>query len=316
VVVTERVLLILELLRLFKFLTAALIREWCVPTDKDGRITREILAKMLSAGYVKRYKAEVVDPLANSTAPVYVPTVTGCCVLATMRKRMDLLLDCEPPAAWQHLSHYAGVSGFLQRLRASLAKCPDARLAALTLEHDLLPGGESENEPDRKYKLYTVVREEKRKGTEETKRIVCVPDAMIGVEVGTTRALYYLELERGTDTPSRVAAKKAPGYFGLNETKLFRRHMAAKRMRVIAACPNAAWRNALAAEMRQKPGSELWLFLALDEFKEAKDPVQEPLLYTCDGKEAIPLVKKAPEPAPADSPMGEVRQEEAQVEIG
>lgn len=289
--ITERVLDILLLLRTVKYATTSVIREWCVPNDRDGSVTREIMRKMIAAGFVRRYKAQIVDPLASSTAPVFVPTQSGCSVLATTRKDMSLLLDYEPLPTWQQFPHYVEVGKFCLTFRASLVKSNVATLAGMFLEHDVI--NRDEADPAKRFKTYTIVKE----GT-EGRRIVCVPDALFGIQVGKFLTSYYLELERGTDSPARIAAKKSPGYAGLAETGKFKDHLPSGKMRVIAVCPNAAFRMSLQKEMRNKPGKDLWRFVSREDLR-VDSILHAPILYTCEG-EAIPLVR-----TPVGTPMAE-----------
>jgi hypothetical protein len=297
-VVTDRVLHILLLLRTCKYLSSALIRQYCVPTDRDGAVTREVLRKMLRAGLCARSKAETVDPLANSTAPVYLPTVAGSAVLATMKRDMALQLDCDPPRTWQHYSHYVAVSQFLLMLRAAVEPSP-ATLGSLILEHDLIADRE---QPDRTRRLFTVVQDDGKR------KIVCNPDALFSLQLGKFSVSYYLEFERGTNTPGRAAAMKAPGFALLQETQGYRKHLPdASRMAVLAVCPNAAWRDAMRDEMQKHSGKELWRFLARDEVT-PENLLTGKLLHACDGQVRA-LFAGPPAATPFAPPMPEPREE-------
>ena len=275
--ITDRVLHVLRVLRRYKFMTAAQIRGLCVPHDKDGSITREVLRKMRDAGLAQRRQAEVVNPLSSSNAPVYLPTEAGCCLLATKTGDIGLLLDAVPAtAAWQSYAHFVAVTDLFITLDRALDSQERVRMNSLYFEHDIV--NPSSSDPSTKYRLYTVVKKEQPNATE--KRVVCVPDAASEIQVGPHRRLYLWELERGSDTPRRVAAKKCPGYAGLAETKLFQRICPqATDFRVIAVCPNAGWRDALRKEVAGKPAADLWRFAALDELK--KDILHGPAMYTC-----------------------------------
>lgn len=299
--ITDRVLHILRLLRRYKFLTTAQIRTRCVPNDKDGAITREVMRKMKDAGLARRLKAEVHDPLATSSVPVWLPTETGCCVLATKTGNIRYLLDSQPNTnSWQNFAHYVAVSELFLTLDAALALQARVLMNALYFEHDVV--NPDETDPRKKFKTYTVVKEEARGA--HVHRVVCVPDAACEIQVGPYRRAYYWELERGTDTPMRAGAKKVPGYHGLFESKKFQRHFPeAQDMRVIAVCPNAGWRDAMRrAVAAQNKGADLWLFVAWDEIKPDESFLHGPIVYTCtDGSR--PLVKPAATP-PAPAPVG------------
>jgi hypothetical protein len=271
--ITDRDALILRLLRRYKFLTTAQIRDRCIPHDRDGRITRDRLGKLRQAGLARKLQAEVVDPLHNSTAPVWLPTEKGCHALALRTGEMSCLLDAVPGTdAWQNLAHYTAVSQLHLTLDAALAKDVRVRMDALYFEHDVVNA--DEREPSKKYRLHTVV-------SSEPKRVVCVPDSAFEIQLGEYRRAYYTELERGTDTPGRVAAKKTPGYAGLALTRKWLAHFPhAEDFAVIAFCPNPGWRDALRREVSSKQGSELWRFAALSEIN-ADTVLTAPLFYTC-----------------------------------
>ncbi len=263
--VTDRVLLILRVLRRYKFVTTAQIRAWCVPMDRDGSITREVMRKMRDAGLARRVKAEVHDPIATSSAPVWLPTEAGSCVLASHTGDMSLLLDCPPNASsWQNLAHWCQVSEQMHTIEMAFAGQNYARMGAMYLEHDMV--NPREREASKRYKTYTVVRQDGKK------QIVCVPDSCFEVIVGQSgqyRRAYYVELERGTDAPRRVAAKKSPGYAGLFETDKWRLHFPhADGFRVLCvATRGSRWRDELRSEFKGKPGAELWLFAAIQDLR-------------------------------------------------
>jgi hypothetical protein len=303
-VITELVLQILAALRRYKFLNRRLIQDLFFPRDKDGSVTRDALRKLRDRGLVKTVRAEGGVPDSTSTAPVYVPTEAGCCVLARHRGDMNLLLDCQPNTrAWVNFTHYTYVSRLFITHDAALQSQDYVRVPRLYFEHDIL--NPDETDPRKKFKLYTVVKEEMR--GENAHKIVCVPDAATEVRVGKFCRAYYWELERGTDTPRRTAAKKAPGYAGLCHSRQWRTHFPdAQDMRVVAVCPNVSWRDALRAAMKDKPGAELWLFVANEDLT-PDSFLHAPIFYGClEGPR--PFVRP-PSPAPVAVPVAEAAEE-------
>jgi len=291
--ITARILAILMILRRFKFVTTAQIRRWCVPTDKDGSVTRDALRKMLAAGLARRFKAEVHNPHVTSSVPVWTPTEAGCCLLAAKTGDPSFILDAMPNTnAWTMFAHYAEVSELLRTIETSFARQAYATMGALYFEHDVIS---SEKEPEHRFRLYTVVR------TDSEKRIVCVPDAAFEVAVAGYRRAYYVELERGTDTPKRVAAKKSPGYAGMQQH--FQQHFPqAQDWRVLFVWPNAGLRDA-ARRAVDPAKSEMWLFAAFPDITE--DFLHQPVIYTAqDGPR--PFIK-----APATAPAQEQRTDPA-----
>lgn len=293
--ITARILAILMILWRYKFVTTAQIRRWAVSTDKDGSVTREVLRKILAAGLAKRFKAEVHNPLVTSSVPIWTPTEAGCCLLATKTGDPSYILDAMPNTnAWTMFAHYAEVSELIHSIEASFEREADATIGALYFEHDVIS---DQKEPENRFRLYTVIRPDKEK------RIVCVPDAAFEVTFGQYRRAYYIELERGTDTPKRVAAKKSPGYAGMQQH--FRKHFpGAQDWRVLFVWPNAGLRDA-ARRAVDPAKSEMWLFAAFPDITEGF--LHEPVIYTAqDGPR--PFVK-APAPAPAQEQQTEPAKE-------
>lgn len=287
--VTPRVLTILHALRRYKFLSTSQIRRWCVPNDKDGSITRDVLRKIAAAGLARRLKAEVHNPLTTSSVPVWTPTEAGCCVLATHTGDTSLLLDAIPNTqAWHMLAHYVAVSELMHKIEVSFARHRTSKLGSLYFEHDVISDA---REPDKRFRLYTLVCDD------HGKRTVCVPDFAFEVIVGKYRRVYYGELERGTDTPKRVAAKKSPGYAAMQDH--FKSHFPdAQDWRVLFVWPNAGLRDA-ARRAVDPAKSEMWLFAALPDITE--EFLHAPVIYTAaDGPR--PFIKPQPPPGAAPAP--------------
>lgn len=292
---TPRALQVLRFLRRFKFVDRALVQRCFFPKDRDGSVTREFLRKLVAAGFARKLRAEVADPLTTSTAPVYVPTESGCCVLATHAGDMGLLLDCAPNTrAWVNLRHWVCLSALVVTLEEALAAQSYVSCPRVLFEHDVV--NPEAIDPQDRFKLYTEIS---KGGTDAERRLVCVPDAALELRVGSFGRAYYVEVERGLDTPSRVAASKTPGYQGLFESRLFQRHFpSVTDFRVLAVCPSAGWRDALRREVaKRKKGAERWLFASRQDLT-ARAFLHEPVVFGCEG-EGRPLVKPPPASPPA-----------------
>ena len=295
--ITERILAILITLWRYKFVTTAQIRRWCVPTDKDGSVTRDVLRKMAGAGLARRFKAEVHNPIVTSSVPVWTPTEPGCCLLATKTGDPKYILDGMPNTnGWHMYGHHVELTELGHTIVTAFASQKHARLTSLFFEHDVISDAK---EPEKRFRLFTLVREE------QGKRIVCVPDMAFEVEIGDYRRAYYVENERGTDTPKRVAAKKSPGYAMMQNH--FRQHFPeAQDWRVLFVWPNAGLRDA-ARRAVDPLKSESWLFAAWPDITDSF--LHSPVIYTADGGPK-PLIKPAPDTAPTEEPPTEQRKEQ------
>lgn len=287
-IITPRVIAILRVLRRYKFVTTAQIRRWCVPNDKDGSITQEVLRKMLAVGVARRFRAEVVNPLVTPGMPIWTPTEAGCCLLATKTDDASQILDALPNTTnWTQFAHYVAVSELIHTIDEAFASQTYAKLGAVYFEHDVISDAKS---PEQHFRLYTVVSQN------ESKRTVCVPDFAFEVIVNQFRRLYLGELERGTDTPKRATAKKAPGYAGMHNH--FRKICPdAQDWRVLFVWPNASMRDA-ARRAVDAAKTEMWLFASLPDITASF--LHEPVFYTAlDGPK--PFIK--PLVTPATTPL-------------
>lgn len=283
---TSRMEEFLRKLRRYKFLETRQIRRWCVPNDKDGSITRQVLRKLEDAGLARRFRAEVTNPLTTSSAPVWTPTEAGCCLLATKTGDASLILDIMPNTNnWTQFRHYVEVSEVVHAIDMAFLAQSYATLGAVYFEHDVISNAK---EPEQRFRLYTIVNQN------ESKRTVCVPDFAFEVIVNQYRRVYYGELERGSDTPKRVWAKKAPGYSGMKN--YFRKHFPnAQDWRVLFIWPNASMREA-ARKAVDPEKSGMWLFAAFPDI--TSDFLNQPVIYTAQ-EGPKPCIKQ---PTPAGTP--------------
>lgn len=293
---TSTLLSVLKLARTAKYVNRKIVQDEFFPRDADGSVTRDFLRKAAAAGYLRR--ADATDEYRVQNAPVYLPTEAGCCLLATHTGDMRWLLDCAPSVrSPQDFPHHLGVTRLLIQLQKAFAAQRYATCVRLVTEHDVL-------NPDapaaQRIKLYTEVGSSRQGG-----KIVCIPDCGFLVEVGSYARAYYVEFETGSDgSPSRVAARKAPGYAGLHQTQKFKLHFPqAQDLRVLAVCPNAGWKAALATALRDKPGGELWLCAAREDVTPLTFLHGE-IAATPTG-EKKPLVKPPPGWTPAVAPAQE-----------
>ena len=289
-ILTERDCTVLKILRRYKFLTTAQIRSVCFPKDKDGSTTRDRLRKLEAAGYAGRRRAEVANPQTSNTIPVWMPTEQGCCALATRWDDMQYLLD-HPinNSSWQNLAHYVEVSSLHLKMDQAIARQTWVKLQQTFFEHDIInPDADS---PADRYRLHTVV-------SSSPKKIICAPDSPFEIEVNGFRRAFFVELERGTDSPKRILVKKHQGFHFLHKNQLFRKHFPqAHDMRVLMFSPTPRWRDALRKAARRKPGTEeFWLFCALSELT-VESFLHGEIFWTVSGDSSRPFVRPVGSPA-------------------
>ena len=263
---TDRDVLLLKHLRHHKFLDIGQLTDLVMPGAGNTRVIRERMNRLSAAGLAKKANQKLVNQEQTALKRVYVPTINGCIELSRRSGDPSLLLDCDPPTKqWMFFDHYLEVSDFHIALDRAFASQTIVSMGTHYLEHDLIAPQQ---------KLFTVV--------DDAKKTVCIPDFGFELLAGPYRRGYYLELERGTDSPQRIAAKKTPGYFGLFESKRFKQHFPhATDFRVLCVLPNPEWRDKLREAVKGHKGEHLWLFVSKSDVCPSERMLFDPIIYTC-----------------------------------
>ncbi len=282
-----RVLLFLMLLRRTKIVTREMVQAELFPTS-DAAVVRDFLRRMVRAGFAK--KVDIKNDFVLQVKPYHIPTELGCIHLATALNDTSWLLDATPHFKVQDVPHAVGVSKLISDLYRAIEPQTYVSMPALYREQCVINA--SESDPARRFRLYSVVREEGEK------RIVCIPDMATLFRVGKFLRPVYWEFETGSDgSPTRVGASKTPGYFWLNQTNKYQDHFpGTNAMTVVAVCPGSAFRESLRRAVRDaKPqqgddnGRNLWLFVDRNELKPAT-VLHAPIFYDCQKDEPRSLI--------------------------
>jgi hypothetical protein len=282
--ITERDILILEMLLTYGFLVTAQIRRELFPLDKDGSTCRFRLRPLEAAGMIRRLRAQVANPLSSTTMPVWTITQRGICQLTLARDDTRYLNQHSPcTRGWQNFAHYVAVSEEMIKLKKAVERQDRVQLGEMFFEHTVINA--EADEPEKRYKLYQIMATLPR-------RIVCAADAAWEMQVDAYRRAYVLELERGTDSPSRIIAKKHKGHSLLSESKRYRLWFPkAQDMRVLFIAPTRSWCERLRKAARGTPAAGLYLFMPANELT-ADNFLSGDLVYTVAG-EPRPLVLPA-----------------------
>jgi hypothetical protein len=281
---TVRLIAFLCLLRRVKVLSRKIVQEILFPGDKDGAVTREFLRKALHAGYIARFGHR--SDLYVQVAPVYLPTEKGCCLVATVRGDMKFLFDCSPRLSAQDVPHALAVSRTILDLDKAVAAQQYVQVPQLFTEHCILNPDEPESAKRRR--LFQIVGKAPTGGN-----IVCIPDLAALIQVGSFTRCLCFEYETGSEgSPSRAAARKAPGYFGLNKGQFYKQYFGqpVNDFRCVAICPNAAWRECFRRALKERPGHELWLTVASQDLR-PETFLHSPIYYSCNEETPRCLVK-------------------------
>ena len=193
-----------------------MIQQLCCPNDKSGRVTRRRILQLVQLGLLNKTRMEVVNPafFPEGMTPVYYPSRKGLELLACELDDESWLHRCASTPNWQHLLHWVTVARFHITLDRALALQTLASVGGWLGEWDVINA--EEKEPDKRYCLYTKLSEKPR--------LVCNPDFAFLLQAGGYSKIYYGEIDRGTSGIQQIAHSKTPGYAGLAERKLHRRH--------------------------------------------------------------------------------------------
>lgn len=298
--ITDRDVAILLALRRYYYLRARQIGSLVAPKDKDGAIVRGRMRALEKEQLVRRCEKAILDHLDPQTAaPAWILTLKGSAALARATQDASLLFQCEPTFRdFSSINHYCRLSGLHILIDRAVAAQERVKLSGLTFEHEV--ADPAATDPAVKFKLYTQV------GTEP--KVPCIPDSGLVLEVDGRRRAIFVEYETGSDSPARVCALKHKGYALLHSTKKYLDVFpGVNDFRVLCCCPYASWRETLRAQMKDKPGAGLWLFIATPEVT-AENFLHGELVYKTEAVRPVPLVSGAAPgtPAPAGGTGGGV----------
>ena len=272
---------IMMLIRRYRVLRARQIRDRLLPGDNDSSQTRAHLRNLVGPGWLRKYQPKLVDPLSHGSAPpVYTMTTKGGSMMAAITGNTNFLVDSEVSFSnWMSANHWASLSSLAMLIDDAFAEKDYVKLTAMHFEYDI--GDASERDPAKRFILYERLGE----------KVVFAPDMAIETDVKGHRRAWYSELEMGSDSPARVAAKKHKGIAAFAASdRLPKQFPLARDFRVVVFCPNPGWRDILRKEMKGKPGQEFWMFCATSELT-AERLLHEPLLYSVD-KGPFPMLPR------------------------
>lgn len=287
---------ILKTTATYDVVTRAMLQNRCCPNDKDGRVTRKRILQLVQPGLLNKMRMEVVNPaFSGGATPTYFSSRKGLEFLACHTGDDSWL--CRPCAtpAWQTLLHTLDCAAMHMMFDDAIALQSIAALGGWISEWEVCNA--QAKDPGERFRLYTKLS--------ESPRLICNPDFAFMLQVGGYSKTYYGEVDRSTSGISQIAHSKTPGYAGLAERKLYRRHFETNTdsFFVLHISPTVPRRNAVCKAIADKPGAALWKFAAFTDLR-PDTLLFEPVWLRCDGQ-MQPLIKRLPSPAePADAGSG------------
>lgn len=250
---------ILEILARYYALSAPMIHRMCFPHRKDQRHTRRRLAELSKSRLIRKSHTNVAFSTGNS-GPVYTPSPDGCDALSIyMSDDMWLETYTKPPRI-DRLYHWLDISWVHSIIHRACVNADGVELVqwinewAPTLDADGNPAG---------FVLHTQFREQPP--------LSCSPDAAFLLDISGHRRVFYVEVDRGTSGPKRVAASKTHGYDELLRTGLHQQHFPAttqKDFSIVLVTIDDNHRDRIRREVAKKTdlNPQIWVFASRDDF--------------------------------------------------
>ncbi|MEL7496539.1 MAG: replication-relaxation family protein [Planctomycetota bacterium] len=282
--VLEREICVLTQLAKHLVLTRPHISRLCYPTDKNGRVTRARLRALHACGFVNRKPFRASAALGPPTF-LYLLTREGCKFLSdhfdNIRYRFKPTSLVQP----SHVDHYLEMSD-LSILFQNDVVPEQTNVQLINWYNDSEVINFDEVDEELHFRLFTEIQQSPR-------RIICRPDAGFLLEKDGVRGVFYVERERDRTGPRQVAAKKVPGYLGLLEQQLHKRHFptsSLERFTVLFVGENGNHRDRLKVAFAKHADPGRWRFASVRDLN-SNSFLFEPVWYRCDIDEPTTLVK-------------------------
>lgn len=269
---------ILWLLQKYGVADRKILQEECGITD-DAR-AREIIRGMVARGWIDR--VQVRSECLIAPKPVFFPNEAGCALLASQSGDMADLLQCRPPkSGYTYFAHYLGVTRALLLIVKAFGAQVKVKLVRFLTEHHFVRPG---------VMMLTEVGVGQRGG-----RVIANPDFAIVIEIDGELFVIFGEYETGSDgSPTRVAAKKAPGYAAFFAQEKYRDLFpGVTEARVLAITPYAGFREAMRRALKER-NAKNWLLVTRDDL--GGDFLHTPVFHSPTSEEPTLLVKSPPPP--------------------
>ena len=295
---TENDFKILLMVARYYALSAPMIHCLCFAHRKDQRHTRRRLSELARHRLIRKSTANVAFSTGNS-GPVYTPTHEGCEALSVFMNDEAWLATYTRPPRLDRLYHWLDCSWAHTVIDQACQQCPAVERVDWVNEWAPIP--DADGNPNG-YVLHTQFR--------ENPPLSCSPDAAFLLEVAGHRRVYYVEVDRGTSGPTRVAASKVGGYSELLLTQGHRRHYPATTcddFTVLLITIDGNHRDRIQREVAKhtQHNPELWLFTHRDEF--TKDSALLGTIYKDHDGQLGPLLD-----LPESTPIGVSRDDSSE----
>jgi hypothetical protein len=296
----DRDVAILEsVFRYYVLTRAQVVRLHFRPGPTRDRIARKRLQHLAGEKLLNVARLRY-SPDATAATHVYYPSRRGAEFLAArLGDESYLARTCQCPQQYC-LFHWIRLTDRHLMLDRAVALQTEACVPCWYSEWDVVNPAESVHRPEKRFRLYTLLQE-------ESKRLVCAPDAAFLMTAGGHGKVFYVEEDRHTESAERYVNAKVKGYAELHARRGHRRHFpeaTADDFTVLMFSPDETRRKALCTAMKGKPGERLWRFCSVAGLT-AETLLHEPVFHATQGDPGSLLRTKPHQPpAPGALPDG------------
>ena len=250
VVITEQNQLVLETLARYYVLTRQMIQTMCFPHVRGSRSVCERLRKLKKAGFISQAQMQVVLSGQNAS-PVYFPNKKTAETLAAIHDDDSYLNVYTNPPSTRLLFHWIEIAKMHHIVDQAVEACDAIEVSKWLNEWETI----NKDVPNKAlhFSLYSVLQQEPP--------LTCGPDAGFLVQCNGYRKVFYVEVDRGTDSIRRIARKKPPGYAAMEMQRRHLKHFphsTVNNFSVLFITTTEHRRDELTRRLREKERPELW----------------------------------------------------------
>ncbi|MEL7499519.1 MAG: replication-relaxation family protein [Planctomycetota bacterium] len=252
IVITKKNLLVLNTLAQYYVLTRKMIQEMCFPHVRSSRSVCERLRKLKNEGYISQVNMRVVLD-GQSASPVYHPNKKTAETLAAFHDDDRYLNIFTHPPSTRLLFHWIEIAKTHYVVDRAVESSDLIQMPTWYNEWEVI----NKDVPNKKihYTIHSVLRKQPS--------VTCQPDAAFLLSCGSARKVFYVEVDRGTDSIRRIASKKPPGYAMMETQERFIKHFPQTNLKsfsVLFLTTTEYRRDELLKRAKDIDGKHLWKF--------------------------------------------------------
>ncbi len=250
VVITDKNLLVLEMLARYYVLTRKMIQDMCFPHVRSSRSVCERIRKLKKEGFLSQANMQVVLS-GQSASPVYYPNRKTAETLAAAHDDDGYLNIYIKPPATRLLFHWIEIAKTHYLADQAVGNSDLIKMPQWHNEWEVV----NKDVPNKNlhFTIHSILRQEPT--------VVCQPDAAFLIECGRHRKVFYVEVDRGTDSIRRIVRKKPAGYAGMKQQCRHLKHFPTSTLdsfSVLFITTTEHRRDELIRRLSEKEGSHLW----------------------------------------------------------